>query len=78
MPAQLDIWVLESGKTVHSIPWLDTATSFGLQMRKAKGYALFRYHCNKGCRMNYASSCVLWLGFLVGQAEGCIQQWPEL
>ena len=28
--------------------------------------------------MSYAAFCVIWLGFLVGQTEGCIQQWTGL
>lgn len=28
--------------------------------------------------MSFAAFCVVWLGFLIGQAEGCIQQWTWL
>ena len=37
--------------------------------------SLFKCHFNQGCWVAYAASCVLWLGSLLRQDRGCIQQW---
>ena len=37
--------------------------------------SLFKCHSNQGCWVAYAVSCVLWLGSLLRQDRGCIQQW---
>ena len=39
---------------------------------------LFKCHCKQSGWMGYAASCMLWLGSLVWQAEGYIQQWVGL
>lgn len=38
----------------------------------------FTYHCRYGCWIGSATSHVIWVGSLVGQAEGCIQWWGGL
>ena len=40
--------------------------------------SLFKYPNVQGCWMGYTAYHVLWFGSLVGQAEGCIQQWTGL
>lgn len=37
--------------------------------------SLSQSHCKQGCWMSNAVSHVLWLAFLVGRAECCLQQW---
>lgn len=34
--------------------------------------SLFQCHCLQGYWMGYTASCVLWFGFIVNHAEGCI------
>ena len=67
--------------------WARLCTEFPGHMRplvySAEGeshrlWSLFKCHCKWGCWMNYTASHVFCLGFLVGWAEGCIQQWGRL
>lgn len=56
-----------------NIPWPGKATAFALQMGEATDCPLSECHHAQGCWVGYAASHGLWIGSLIGQAEGCIQ-----
>lgn len=73
-PLWLIVWGLESGKSVHWIPWSGETTICPADGESHGLCSLFRCHCESSFWMGSAAPCVLWLGSLVGQTEGIFIQ----